>query len=83
MSDSEIKLSVLERIRLGQTLREVEQAIAFLQLHPQPHDERLEELRQQYEAVLGLLESEFLGALVTGNWNEFDRFVNEFRSSRI
>ena len=42
--------------------------------------EKLEELRQQDETVLTLLESEFLGALINGDWTEFDQFVNDFRT---
>ena len=41
--------------------------------------EKLEELRQQYETVLTLLETEFLGALISGDWSEFDQFVSDFR----
>jgi hypothetical protein len=44
-------------------------------------DEWTEELKQQYETVLTLLESEFLGALISDDWSEFDRFVNNFRQS--
>jgi hypothetical protein len=29
-----------------------------------------------------LLESEFLGAIVSGDWAEFDEFVQDFRSSQ-
>lgn len=74
-----MELSFKDRIQLGQHLREVERAIAFLRLNPQPQDPYLEELRQQYETVLGILESEFLAALVTGRWEEFDRFVEDFK----
>lgn len=74
-----MELSFKDRIQLGQHLAEVERAIAFLRLNPQPQDAYLEELRQQYETVLSLLESEFLGAIVTGNWAEFDQFVEGFK----
>jgi hypothetical protein len=60
-------------------LLEVEKAIANLRLKPQPHDERLEVLRQDYETLLTLLESEFLGAILSGNWSEFDEFINGIR----
>jgi hypothetical protein len=60
-------------------LLELEKAIAHLRLNPQPEDARLEELRQQYETVLTLLESEFLGALMSGDWAEFDQFVSGFK----
>lgn len=60
-------------------LLELEKALAHLRLTPQSEDERLEALRQQYETVLTLLESEFLGALMSGDWSEFDQFVNDFR----
>lgn len=60
-------------------LTELETALAHLRLSPEPCDERFEELRQQYETVLTLLESHFLGALLSGNWNEFEEFVNDFR----
>lgn len=75
-----MELSFKDRIQLGQHLAGVERAIAFLRLNPQPQDAYLEELRQQYETVLGLLESEFLAALVTGRWEEFDQFVNDFKT---
>lgn len=75
-----MELSFKDRIQLGQHLVEVERAIAHLRLNPQPQDPYLEELRQQYETVLGLLESEFLAALVTGRWEGFDQFVNDFRT---
>ncbi|MBD2130707.1 hypothetical protein NDI39_10040 [Microcoleus sp. ZQ-A2] len=74
-----MELNLKDRIQLGQYLTKVEEAIATLRMNPQPHDERLEELRQQYETVLGLLESAFLAALVTGNWTEFDQFVEDFK----
>ena len=58
-------------------------AIAHLRLNPKPEDERLEEFRQEYEAILGLLESEFLGALLSQDWAEFDQFINDFRCTQI
>ena len=58
---------------------ELERAIADIRLSRSPLDERLEELKQQYETVLSLLESQFLGALLSGNWSEFDQFINDFR----
>jgi hypothetical protein len=60
-------------------LTELETALAHLRLSAEPLDERLEELKQQYETVLTLLESHFLGALLSGNWDEFEDFVNDFR----
>ena len=60
-------------------LTELETALAHLWRQPEPLDERLEELKQQYETVLTLLESHFLGALLSGNWDEFEDFVNDFR----
>jgi hypothetical protein len=60
-------------------LMELEHALAHIRLSPEPLNERLEELKQQYETVLTLLESEFLGALLSGNWSEFDQFINDFR----
>jgi hypothetical protein len=58
---------------------ELERALADIRLAREPLDERLEELRQQYETVLTLLESEFLGALISGDWGEFDQFINDFK----
>jgi hypothetical protein len=78
-----MELTFKDRLILANKLTEVEAAIAHLRLSPQAQDEHLEELRQQYETVLSLLESHFLGALVSGNWKEFDQFVNDFRTSRI
>ena len=63
-------------------LLELERAIAHLRLNPSPEDERLEEFRQEYEAILGLLESEFLGALLSQDWAEFDQFINDFRCAQ-
>ena len=60
-------------------LIELERALADIRLSPEPLDERMNELRQQYETVLTLLESEFLGALLSGDWTEFDQFVKDFR----
>ncbi len=60
-------------------LMELERALADIRLSPAPLDERLEELKQQYETVLSLLESQFLGALLSGDWSEFDQFVKDFR----
>lgn len=61
-------------------LMEIEGAIARLRSASQQHDEHLEELRQQYEPVLGILESEFLSALISGDWAKFDQFVQGFRN---
>lgn len=61
-------------------LMEIEGAIARLRSASHQHDEHLEELRQQYEPVLGILESEFLGALVSGNWAGFDQFIQGFKN---
>jgi len=60
-------------------MMELERALADIRLSPEPMDERTEELKQQYETVLTLLESEFLGALMSADWSEFDRFVNDFK----
>jgi len=42
--------------------------------------EEEEALRQEYETVLGLLESYFLEAIISGNWEEFEIFVSHFKS---
>ena len=60
-------------------LMELERALADIRLSPEPLDERMNELKQQYETVLTLLESEFLGALLSCDWTEFDQFVKDFR----
>ncbi len=60
-------------------LTELETTLAHLRLSTEPLDEHLEELKQQYETVLTLLASHFLGALLSGNWDEFEDFVNDFR----
>jgi hypothetical protein len=62
-------------------LTELETALAHLRLSTEPLDDRLSELRQQYETVLTLLESHFLGALLGGDWDEFEDFLNDFRVS--
>lgn len=77
-----MELNLKDRIRLGQYLVEVEAAIAKLRFNPPQQDEHLEELRQQYETVLCLLESEFLGAIVTGDWAEFDQFIQDFKNDQ-
>jgi hypothetical protein len=77
-----MKLNLKDRIQLGNYLVEVEAAIANLRLNPQPNDERLEKFRQQYETVLNILESEFLGAIISGNWAEFDEFVKGFKNDQ-
>jgi hypothetical protein len=64
---------------MANPLTELETALAHFRLSPESCDERFEELRQQYETVLTLLESHFLGALLSGNWDEFEDFVNDFR----
>lgn len=61
-------------------LMEIKGAITRLRTASQQHDEQLEELRQQYETVLGILESEFLDALVSDNWVGFDQFVEGFKN---
>jgi hypothetical protein len=61
------------------SLIELESALAHIRLTSEPLDERLEELKQQYETVLTLLESGFLGALISGDWREFDQLINDFR----
>jgi hypothetical protein len=61
-------------------LMETKRAIAQLRSATQQHGEHLEELRQEYETVLGILESEFLGALISGNWTEFEQFVESFKA---
>jgi len=66
---------------MNPNLMQLERILADIRLNPEPMDERTEELKQQYETVLTLLESEFLGALISGDWSEFDRFVNDFRQS--
>ena len=63
-------------------LTELETALAHFRLSPEPCDERFEELRQQYETVLTLLESHFLGALLSGDWDAFEDYVNDFRVSQ-
>jgi hypothetical protein len=63
-------------------LMELERALADIRLSPAPLDERLEELKQDYETVLSLLESQFLGALLSADWTEFDQFVKDFRCSQ-
>jgi hypothetical protein len=60
-------------------LLELESALAHIRFTSEPLDERLEELKQHYETVLTLLESDFLGALLTGDWTEFDQLINDFR----
>lgn len=60
-------------------LRKVEEAIAGLRLNPLPEDERIEEFKQHYETLLTLLESHFIGALISGDWTEFDQFVNDIK----
>lgn len=60
-------------------LMELQRALADIRLNPNPLDERLEELKQDYETVLSLLESQFLGALLSGDWSEFDQFIKDFR----
>ena len=60
-------------------LIELERALADIRLSPEPLDDRLEELKSQYETILSLLESDFLGALLSGNWTEFDQLINDFR----
>src|SRR4028118_2406326 len=60
-------------------LMELERALADIRLSPAPLDHRLEELKSQYETILSLLESNFLGALLSGDWTEFDQLINDFR----
>jgi hypothetical protein len=61
---------------------ELERALADIRLSPAPLDDRLEELKSQYEIILSLLESDFLGALLSGDWTEFDQLINDFRVSK-
>ncbi len=64
---------------MNNPLLELEQALADIRLSPEPLDERTEELKQQWETVLSLMEAAFLGALMSGDWTEFDEFVNDFK----
>src|SRR4028119_370521 len=65
------------------SLIQLESALAHIRLTSEPLDERLEELKQQYETILSLLESDFLGALLSGDWTEFDQLINDFRCPKI
>jgi hypothetical protein len=56
---------------------ELERALSHIRLSL---DERTEEMKQEYESTLTLLEAEFLGALINGDWSEFDQFVNHFKT---
>lgn len=60
-------------------LIELEGFLARLRLKPKIEDERLQKLKEDYETVLSMLESDFLAGIVTGNWADFDRFVKDFR----
>ena len=64
------------------SLIQLERALAHIRLTSEPLDDQLEELKQQYETVLTLLESGFLGALISGDWREFDQLINDFRGSK-
>src|SRR4028118_749354 len=64
------------------SLIQLERALAHICLTSEPLDDQLEELKQQYETVLTLLESGFLGALISGDWREFDQLINDFRGSK-
>lgn len=44
--------------------------------------QRLQELKEKYEAILCMLESDFLTGIVTGNWTDFDQLVKTFREGR-
>jgi hypothetical protein len=59
---------------------EVQEAIRFFQQGLLPEDDRLEEFKQQYEAALSELDAHFLGALMSGDWAEFDQFVSDFKN---
>jgi hypothetical protein len=41
--------------------------------------QRLQELKEKYETILCMLESDFLAGIVTGNWTDFDELVRTFR----
>lgn len=60
---------------------ELEAFLGRLRLEPKIEDERLEELKQQYETVLCMLESDFLTGIVTGNWEDFDNLIKTFRGN--
>ena len=60
-------------------LMKLESALADIRTSTEPLDERTEELKQDYEMVLCQLESEFVVALLSGNWDSFDNFVRMFR----
>jgi hypothetical protein len=62
---------------MNQNLMELERALSHIRLSL---DERAEEMKQEYESTLTLLEAEFLGALMSADWSEFDRFVNDFKT---
>jgi len=64
---------------MNPTLMELERALSNIRLSL---DERTEEMKQEYENTLTLLEAEFMSALMSGDWSEFDRFVNDFKKSK-
>lgn len=41
--------------------------------------QRLQDLKEKYETILCMLESDFLTGIVTGNWTDFDELVKTFR----
>ncbi len=63
-------------------LLRLETALANIRTSPDPLDERTEELKQHYEMVLCELESEFVAALLSGDWSGFDDYVSMFRHEK-
>jgi hypothetical protein len=63
-------------------LVKLESALANIRMSTEPLDERTEELKQHYEMVLCQLETEFVAALLSRNWSEFDDYVSMFRHTQ-
>jgi hypothetical protein len=72
----------IQKYKENHPLIELQRALANIRFSPAPLDDRLEELKQEYETALTLLESDFLGALISGDWTEFDQLINDFRCAK-
>lgn len=42
---------------------------------------RMQALKEEYETLLVIVETEFIAALATGNWEGFDEFISSLKSS--
>jgi hypothetical protein len=49
---------------------------------PQPSHEQAQEIAQEHESFLTELEGQAIASIASGDWTQFEQFVNDFRVSQ-